>query len=1394
MNSSSSTTITVVILLVMTALTAGLREFDQRRIADDASRLALQQADAVVDDVRVDLAQRYADLLAAARELASDPAIRDGIRRVSDTGDASILVERMARVRSGRLVSAEIYDQVPTLLAWSGFAMPMDRVPSDARFLDTALTGIALDGGKRTALVAWAPVRDGSVVIGAVRTMRLVESRMPVRNEYLSDYIWDREWSRDSGLDVRFRFGDPDRMEQPNTGTRTSGTSSAETPTPGQPEPRILRDAEDQPIGVVFVEPRAPTELIERRATRFTDIMALWIVLALAVVIYRFIAGVRERPATAEQPGPGLGRAAVVIGVLVLVRFVLMAMNVPARWQPGRSPFAPLFDPQHLASTYAFGLTASIGELIVTALLFALCVRVLFLCTPSIRHIVESRRRGPSFDSIGSAETGEAPDVSNTPAAPVPAARLLAFFAVHALIVAIGTAIVFGFTSHAVLDSTLDFFQRVGLLPERLVLVVLAALLVILVSIVLGLARGFWIMAAAFRVDPASIVRRPGIVAGSAVVVVLVMVAYGLLVSGPVSGPPSILIASALVVFVLASMPFVRGRPMTGRITFRTLVPAVVVSGILLYPMLNAARDEHSRIRMREAAVAFQEELDARIMFAVGQVLERASSPAMTEAVEQAASAGVDRLAGDSLAARLTDNMMVASLAGRDATVAVHRTDGTVLGVSSNRVDGPSRSLDRAVMSVDFSLLASMYAETSRPGPMIEKMTDPRRESRFRYAGFMPVGEDAAVTVLVEARSTITAAAAPFPRVLVPGGYYGREYADLALAEFQNGVLVRDRGSAFGRTVLDPEARIRLQDRDEVWMREEVRDRQYLTLYRWGTAPGSTGPAAAGSLANGELRESVVAVRRRTVGIFDHLFYLLRVLVAGLAVAAPVYVWGLASATRTGRLRNRQGRFRDRVLNAFFLVGTVTVAATGFVGMRVVTGETDRAIEHWLQQHLDRVEEALLLEADPDEMTYRVLERVSIDSLAARVGLDLNVYRRVELDRTSRPELVRDRLLDQRLPIQAYEALFVDGFSFVTVSQNLGSFAYTAGYRAFTDEAGRARYVVSIPTLPEQERIEEERARTLAYLFGALLLLVLVVLLTAAVLANALTRPIARLRAGLQAVAAGHFERIDPMKSGDEFSELVDTFNTMQEQIEDSRDLLAQQERQLAWREMARQVAHEIKNPLTPMRLSIQHLRTAFERLEDDTDRIGFIDKFNRTTSTLLEQIDTLTRIANEFSSFGRMPTHIREELDLNAVVREAASLMQAEEGADLRLEVDERPLAALGDREALRRVLVNFIKNALQAVPEDRPAIVTILTGRGRLSNGQPAVECRVEDNGTGIPEQLADKVFEPSFSTKTSGTGLGLAIARKTIENMEGEIGFETSPGEGTTFWFLIPTPDER
>jgi hypothetical protein len=216
------------------------------------------------------------------------------------------------------------------------------------------------------------------------------------------------------------------------------------------------------------------------------------------------------------------------------------------------------------------------------------------------------------------------------------------------------------------------------------------------------------------------------------------------------------------------------------------------------------------------------------------------------------------------------------------------------------------------------------------------------------------------------------------------------------------------------------------------------------------------------------------------------------------------------------------------VLNAFLVVGIVSMVAVGVVGVRVVTGENERVVEQRMHDHLARVEETLALEAGPNERLWRATRQVNIDSLAARVGLELHLYEDGQLARTSQPRLLRDDLIPERLPSDVYHALHEEAHRFVTAKATIGQFRYRVGYQALVDAEGRPQLVVGVPTLAQQERLQEEQSRTLAYLFGALLILVVVVVLTGVVLANALAQPIAQLREGLEAVGA----RREPPQAG----------------------------------------------------------------------------------------------------------------------------------------------------------------------------------------------------------------------------------------------------------------------
>jgi len=379
-------------------------------------------------------------------------------------------------------------------------------------------------------------------------------------------------------------------------------------------------------------------------------------------------------------------------------------------------------------------------------------------------------------------------------------------------------------------------------------------------------------------------------------------------------------------------------------------------------------------------------------------------------------------------------------------------------------------------------------------------------------------------------------------------------------------------------------------------------------------------------------------------------------------------------------------------------------------------------------------------------------------------------------------------IVDKRLPIKAFEDIFSKEYdvAFAEVA-SLNNTSYTMGYRAYRNNDGYPAKIIGILTIPEQKRIREERARTTAYVYGALLLLLVIIMATASVLSNAVSKPIRKLREGLGEVAQGRFQQPIPVESKDELGDLVQTFNTMQEQLSDSRRELAKKEREVAWSEMARQVAHEIKNPLTPMKLSIQHLQRSMG--SDPSVDNGQRESIKKITGNLIEQIDALARIANDFARFGRMPKRKLETININSILRDAAEVFAEDESIDIDLNLESKSLEVLCDLEETKRIFINLIKNAKQASDEGATIkLYSSIIPQGADSKAQ----ITVQDSGSGIPDELHEKIFQPNFSTKTSGMGLGLAIVNRSIQEMNGTIEFESSTegvNKGTIFTITLP-----
>ncbi len=279
--------------------------------------------------------------------------------------------------------------------------------------------------------------------------------------------------------------------------------------------------------------------------------------------------------------------------------------------------------------------------------------------------------------------------------------------------------------------------------------------------------------------------------------------------------------------------------------------------------------------------------------------------------------------------------------------------------------------------------------------------------------------------------------------------------------------------------------------------------------------------------------------------------------------------------------------------------------------------------------------------------------------------------------------------------------------------------------------------------------------------------------------ANSITYPLTALADKIKGIKLGRKNEKLEWNSKDEIGILINEYNDMLEKLEESASMLAKTERDHAWREMARQVSHEVKNPLTPMRLSVQYLDKAIKEDPDNAKEL-----IGKVSKTLVEQIDALAEIANSFADLAKMPQAFNEKIVLNEVVETVHDLFRSRDDLEIKLIEPMNELLVHADKNHLIRILNNLIKNAIQAIPSDRRGKLEL-----ELSQSDGMAKIRVSDNGIGIPEEMKPKVFTPNFTTKSSGTGIGLAMCANMIESVNGKIYFNSVVDKGTDFYVEIP-----
>ncbi|HKI78517.1 MAG TPA: ATP-binding protein [Ignavibacteriaceae bacterium] len=486
-------------------------------------------------------------------------------------------------------------------------------------------------------------------------------------------------------------------------------------------------------------------------------------------------------------------------------------------------------------------------------------------------------------------------------------------------------------------------------------------------------------------------------------------------------------------------------------------------------------------------------------------------------------------------------------------------------------------------------------------------------------------------------------------------------------------------------------------------------------------------------------------------------------------IVQSIFIFILFLVAFISQFKTFRYSFRTQLLIAFLLVSILPVVILAVYNRQIVKQKSQNAILKELSERCDYVENHINAQIEND----RENNLTTIFSHAGEeLGISFSIYEGSNLIFNSRNQYYKVGLFGYKLDPEAYYELNYLNYREYLTQEKIDYFSYNAFFKK-SEITGRY-FIISVNDAFNKVNLTFSVIDVDVFLFGIYSFATILIILISTFLANRISSPIRRLTKATASIAHGDLNVEIHNDQRGELKELLDGFNSMTSELQKNQVELAELERENAWKEMAKQVAHEIKNPLTPMKLAVQQLMISYKDKNQKFDSM-----FKRISKTLLNQIESLNQIATEFSRFARMPNYKIEELDLIPVVLDSINLF-VDEGIEINFQSKLKSVIIEGDKVQLRRILINLIRNSIQA---NSSKIDLELT----LQNKNIAI--LLKDNGTGIPEKFRDKIFEANFTTKKRGMGLGLKLTKRFIESIKGEIKLKSSSDGGTVFEITVP-----
>ncbi|MHB8852613.1 MAG: sensor histidine kinase [Ignavibacteriaceae bacterium] len=461
--------------------------------------------------------------------------------------------------------------------------------------------------------------------------------------------------------------------------------------------------------------------------------------------------------------------------------------------------------------------------------------------------------------------------------------------------------------------------------------------------------------------------------------------------------------------------------------------------------------------------------------------------------------------------------------------------------------------------------------------------------------------------------------------------------------------------------------------------------------------------------------------------------------------------------------------FRTQLLIAFLFVSIIPVLILAIYNRQIIEDKRRSAILDELNERTVYLENNIREEFHEGKTANYI---IAFQNAARDMNISFAIYDGNNQFYNSRDQFYKSGLFTDRLNPQVYYALNYLNYREYLTQERIENFVYDSYYKIFN--LGDRPFIIGVNDAFNKVHLSFSVVDLDVFLFGVYSFATLLMIILSTVLANKISEPIRRLTKATDSVAHGDFNvQLNSTERG-EIKELLTGFNSMTNELKKNQSELAELERENAWKEMAKQVAHEIKNPLTPMKLAIQQLIVSYKDKNPNFDSI-----FEKVSSTIMNQIENLSLIASEFSRFARMPNLNFEKIDLINVINDTTNLFVEEKiKIIISNEVEEAMIES--DKTQLRRMLINLIRNSIQAGAKN----III-----RVGSSETNYVVLVKDDGSGIPEGIKHKIFEPNFSTKDKGMGLGLKLAKRFLESSSGSISLVDGIESGTEFKIILP-----